>query len=253
MGFESPLKTSESLTTFERGEELLDSYVEKVKHDLEVEIERIIAEKPMIGEGRTARVFDLELDRLHCPVCVKIWHPELENIQKENVVEYKRMQSHSPEAEFILQDKLYMRGFRHVPRPIAYGKFGPYYVMAMEKIVGFTLKELMEYNIKIGNLSWRDLEIILIDLNRNQKVAHRDLHPGNIMIETDTSPEEDSTINGELFIIDFGTSKETATMPTPEDYRLTIGKNSILYRDDKAHIDDLKPSRTGANRSPFTK
>jgi len=253
MAFESPLKTSESLTTFEKGQELLESYIENVKYDLEVEIEKIIAKKPLIGEGRAAKVFDLELNSLHCPVCVKIWNPELENIQKENIVEYKKIQSHPPEAEFDLQDKLFMAGFDHIPRPIAYGKFGPYYVLVMEKIVGFTLRELIEYGIKIKNLTWRDLEMILIDLNRNHRVAHRDLHPGNIMLETQEEPQEGASVSGKIYIIDFGTSQETPSMPTSDDYRLTIGKNSVIYKDDKASIDELKPTRSIANRSPFTK
>lgn len=222
--------------------------IESLRQDLEEELKRIISEERMIGEGRAAKVFELKAEHSHLPVCVKIWFPKINQLAKTNVVEYRKIQYLSPEEEFVLQDELFIHGFRDLPRPIAYGKLSDHHIFVMEKISGYNLQQIITAGAKIAKPGWAELERILTELNIKQRIVHRDLHPGNIMLRTHDLLEENVHLDGKLYLIDFGLSKRIQGKPQDDDFRLTIGKDTVIYKNDRKMVDALKPT---ISSSPF--
>jgi len=249
MGPEHSIIAAQSLKKEHDGQ-LEKEYQDRIEAEMVAAIEKIIAEHFLLGEGKAGQVFDFpNFSITDLPACIKIIRPELEELRNKDLIEFRRIQNLSPEEEFKLQDKLYSEGFRHTPKPLFYGHYGKYQFLIMEKISGYTLKEIIAAKAKLVNLSWNDLEQLLIKLHRRHGVAHRDLHAGNIMVKTKETLTPDSELSGEqLVIIDFGLSKRTGGMPTREDYTLTIGKNSIIYPDDRANLEKLTPQKAD---SPF--
>lgn len=236
------LKVSKSVEAIEHKFKSVKEFMENLDKDLRDEIERITKEEKMIGEGKTARVFNIETKRTACPVCVKIFRPELKNRSPH---EYKKIQYLTPEEEFNLQDTLYLNGFKNIPRAIAYSEAEGYKFFTMEQIKGYTLEEIERSNAIISNPGWKELENLIKELNINQKIIHRDIHARNIMLETSqTLEDEDMELEGKLYLIDFGLSKKiTTTPPNKNDYLLTIGQNVIRYPEDKSSVDGLEPRR----------
>ena len=227
---------------------VLTEYLSLIQEEIVREIKRIIANNELIGEGRTAKVFDITVEHSSIPICVKIWHSHLRDMGQ---LELQKMQSSSPIGEFELQDQLYLAGFRSVPEPISLTRFEGVSVMAMERVIGYSLKQIIDAGGQIANPKWSDLEKLVVEMHRKYNIAHRDLGPQNIMLETDEKLEPGAKLSGRLVIIDFGLSKNTIGEPSDEDYLLTIGDSIIRYQQDFANIDSLKPRR-GNNQTPFT-
>jgi len=227
--------------------EVLAEYLGLIQEEIAREIKRIIANNELIGEGRTARVFDITVEHSPIPICVKIWRSQLKDMGQ---VELKKMQSSSPIGEFELQDQLYLAGFRSAPEPISLTRFEDISVMAMERVVGYSLRQIIDAGAQIVNPKWSDLERLIVEMHRKYNIAHRDLGPQNIMLETNEKLEPGATLSGRLVIIDFGLSKSIIGEPSDEDYLLTIGDSVIRYQQDFANIDNLKPRR-GNDQTPF--
>lgn len=222
----------------------IEQYLTDLEEDLKEEIERIAKEEPMLGEGKAAEVFTVNhMRRSKCDACIKIWRPELQKLRVQSPIAYAEIQTMEPEEEFNLQDELYMKGFKKIPRPLAYTEINGLHAMAMERIPGYTLKELEEKGVTITNPTWQELERMLFDLTINKGVVHRDLHKGNIMLKTTDDISKQKTVSGELYFIDFGLSKRIFGGPTPEDFELTIGRDTVKYTEDIKRVEQLKPNR----------
>lgn len=221
---------------------------ESLRQDLEEEVKRIISEEQMIGEGRAAKVFELKAEHSHLPACVKIWFPKINQLAKINIVEYRKIQYLSPEEEFVLQDELFLNGFRDLPRPIAYGRLSDHQIFVMEKISGYNLQQIITAGAKIAKPGWGELERMLRVFNINHKIVHRDLHPGNIMLGTENPLERGARLEGKLYLIDFGLSKRIQARPSDDDFKLTIGRGTVIYKDDRRMADALRPT---VGSSPF--
>jgi len=225
-------------------------YLETINHEIAIEVERIIAEEELLGEGRAAKVFEVSVPSSSCPVCIKIWRPEILLMAQTDPLEYHKRQFHKPIEEFDLQDEIYSRRSVATPKPIAFGHIEGHVFMAMEQIKGHTLQEIIKAGAKIPSTVWDSIQLEIIKLHRECGVVHRDLHGGNIMIETDEPLVEGVIISGRVFIIDFGLSCHVVGDPTREDYELTIGNNSVRYTNDFSYLDEIKPMKPG---SPFIK
>lgn len=251
-GLPHHIEPSKSLESMERGQESYEAYLSNLETDLDEEIERILREERFLGEGRAAKVHAVEMKRSHCKACVKIWRPELEDMLKKDVVEYKKIQSQDPHQEFDMQDELYMAGFKNIARPLAYTEVGEFRVMAMEEITGHTIQSIEESGAKIVEPTWTELKNILLSLNKDFGIVHRDLHSGNIMIKTEDKLEPDAEIRGEIIILDFGNSKKISfSSPESDDYKLTIGQKTVQFESDEKKLLELKPKPNG--QSPFTR
>ena len=234
-------KLSRSTETIAVPEDEREAYLNQLGPNLKAEIERRIAEDPIIGEGKTARVFSSIETRTPMPVCFKIWRPDILKMKDKDPVGYRRLQYSSPEEEFNLQDKLYMAGFRRIPRPMAFETVDEHQVMAMEELPGYTFQEIETAGATVGDPGWKELERLLFELNRRYGIVHRDLGTQNIFLKTEDKLEPGTTIAGEIYFIDLGLSKKVSSEPTPDDFTLTIGKNMIRYPGDHQNVERLKP------------
>ncbi len=219
-----------------------------LKDSLEEELDEI-ARQNLIGEGQAAKVFNIKTANESLPLCAKMIRPELE---KMSPIERKRRQYLSPDEEFNLQEKLFEAGFP-TPEPIARKVSDKYNAIIMERIIGYTLAEIDNRGGLIVEPSWSELDGIIDNLNRNHRVVHRDLHLGNIMLQTRQTIENDrNSLKGKIYIIDFGTSKRIFGQATEEDYNLTIGNNVIRYTSDGSSVRMLKPRMPGIRgETPF--
>ncbi|HUC31644.1 MAG TPA: AarF/UbiB family protein, partial [Candidatus Paceibacterota bacterium] len=131
----------------------------------------------------------------------------------------------------------------HIPRPFAYTEIKGMRAMAMEQIHGYTLKELQDAGVSIAEPGWQELEYMLIEINKKYGIVHRDLHTGNIMLETDDDISKQKTVSGTLKFIDLGLAKQTYGSFSPEDFQLTIGDHIVRFPGDRDQIEKLKPNR----------
>ncbi|HVM76667.1 MAG TPA: lipopolysaccharide kinase InaA family protein [Candidatus Paceibacterota bacterium] len=241
--FPEHLKISRSAETLDPEGISVEKYIENLEADLKEELERIIREEKMIGEGRAAQVFEVSsMPRSKCKACVKIWRRDLLDLKLKDPIEYRRIQSLEPEEEFNFQDELYMRGFTSIPRPFAFTQVGDFYAMGMEKIEGYTLQQIKDAGAQIEDPAWKELDRMIFDLNINKEVLHRDIHEKNIMLRTNEDMATTKQLKGELVFLDFGHSKRIYGRPMPEDYKLTVGKNVLNYPQDKSRVEALKPN-----------
>ena len=128
------LKISRSAETLDPEGASVETYLANLEQDLKEELERIVREEKMLGEGRAAQVFEMRnMPRSKCRACVKVWREDLADVRKEDFMRYRQIQTLEPEEEFNFQDRLYMDGFTSIPRPFAYAKIGDLHVMCMEK------------------------------------------------------------------------------------------------------------------------
>lgn len=252
--FPEHLKIARSTETLETEEASPEVFIHGVEEDIKEEMERILKNEAPIGEGKAGQVFELKnLKRTHRDLCIKVFRPELQEIKERSMVEYRSLQAMEPEEEFTLQDDLYMEGFTELPRPIAYTHVGKWHIMAMERIKGYTLAEIKEKGAQISGATWDDLYRLMFKLNIDHRVVHRDLHPGNIFLETDEELKENGAISGRLRIIDLGLARRIHGRPERDDYTLTIGRDVLKFPEDKALIDQLKPSPAKGKSNVFVR
>ncbi|HVN26148.1 MAG TPA: hypothetical protein VMT99_00645 [Candidatus Paceibacterota bacterium] len=247
------LKFSRSAETLEHEGISIEAYLDNLEQDLKEELERIMRDEKMLGEGEAGKVFEVHASRSKCQACVKVWHPHLEKLKSENYLEYRQIQALDPEDEFNLQDDLYISGFRNIPRPFAFAKIGNLAIMGMEKVQGYTLQDIKSAGAHIANPAWKDLDRLLFELNISHKVLHRDIHKSNIMLRTSDKLAPGGELSGELVFIDLGRGRKIHGRPTPDDYRLTIGNNVISYTQDKSAVEQLRPNPRTPDTNIFTR
>jgi RIO-like serine/threonine protein kinase len=225
-----------------------ERFLDSLEHSLEEEVERIIGEEEMIGEGRTAKVFEVDNPNSPCDICAKIWRNKPR--REMTPLEYRKIQYLTPEEEFMLQDELFRKGCA-VPRPVAFGKIGERDVMVMEQLTGYDLKRILAKGGGLEASLWPELVKAWKKIE-SEGVVHRDLAPQNIFLETTDPLEEGAVLNGKIYIIDFGLSKRFhGTSPEDEDFRMVIGSDTVKYPKDADKIDELNPKNR--TTTPFRK
>ncbi|MDD3487439.1 MAG: phosphotransferase [Candidatus Moranbacteria bacterium] len=137
-----------------------------------------------IGRGRTA---DIYISEKNPQICYKI-------IERRHVF-----------YNFVEIEKKFLEKAREidvrVPVPIFSYRKGEYEVLAMERIGGFSVEDVLFNEIELPEnfnieFFFRELQKMTDTLHRN-RIYHRDLHEGNVIIEK----------NGYPCVIDFGSAK----------------------------------------------
>lgn len=172
-----------------------------------------------IGEGRTAKVCISEKDD---KVCVKIV--------------YNKISKNRSGVELKIMDKLCAGGIL-VPKPICSVETDKCDYLFMEKIEGFSLKDLLDLDLYInipGQFNFKEFfSKLKITVNRMNDlyIYHRDLHSGNIMISS----------NGEPIIIDMGDAVQGELLAGSDPYRETNAKGEIIiYPEDRNKVIELR-------------
>lgn len=245
-GFPESLQLSDSASTWEafRSPEVrVAKFLGSLEHSLEEEITRIVSQE-QIGEGQAARVFPIESQDSPCKLCAKVWKPRPAD---DDPVKYREIQFRDPRDEFQLQDELKIAGFEAAPYPIVYTEIAGMKVLVMERIKGYTFEQILQTaGAKIVDPTLQELHGMIRALHK-LGVAHRDLNPGNIMIETEQPLAEGANISGRLVLIDYGRSKNVGGEPEESDYVENIAGRRLGYTNDMGVVRGYSlPSR-----SPF--
>jgi serine/threonine protein kinase len=178
-------------------------------------IEDLEANGIQIGEGRTAKILVI---REGSKTCLK-------------VISEKEISCNSVEEEMRFSDLLSSKGFK-VPRPVCAINSDKNDYFFMEAIQGFSLRDLIEkdliselpqnFDFKKFFASLR----LMIEGMHDEKIYHRDLHDGNVMIDKE----------GEPVVIDFGDAIELK-LSSEDPYRQVDVKNeATIYTDDIVNI-----------------
>lgn len=179
---------------------------------VEKAIRKIECEGYGIGEGRTATVCALEGK---FDICVKIL---IKDIKPKN----------NARVEMKFLDKLKAKNFP-VPQPVCSAKTEKAEYVFMEMIEGFSILDLIKDDLFEELPEEFDFNVFFEKLRKElermheEKIYHRDLRPGNVMIDK----------NGNPVIIDFGESKEIS-LSTDDPYRdeNSLGDTRIISPDE---------------------
>lgn len=152
-----------------------------IEDEVLARIEEIRAGDCVIGEGKTAKVYICEKDPWSCYKII-------------NSAYYPRLKV---DQEMKFMDEAIKLGIR-VPLPIFSMMDGNVESLAMERVNGQSIKEIVEDDLGLPenfdlNNFFAELNDFLRILHMN-RIYHRDLHEGNIMIDD----------KGKPWIIDFG-------------------------------------------------
>lgn len=210
---------------------ILNEKVEKEAQDIVKTVENTLNNRSeSIGRGATAEVYVKKLENGHSQYCFKFIY----NLQSPDYLKYNNIKE---ETGFLL--KLYnlnLKGVK-IPEPIGYIETDLAHVLIMEKLNAITLASVLEEGEKLPTSFnaedfFKRLEEFVLEMHKN-RIHHRDLHSGNIMIDIET---------GEPCMIDFGRSKEFIIEPQePETYYLEFnGSQGNRFVDDLAKIKEYK-------------
>lgn len=166
-----------------------------------------------LGRGRTAEVCGMD-GRLD--ICVKIINTDV-----------KPRNDAFEEMRFL--DELSKDNFS-APRPLCSAKTDKAEYLFMEKIAGessldFIEKDMLDdFQGKFDFTNFFKKLRELISFMHSKNIYHRDLRPGNVMIN----------LNGDPVIIDFGESKKTviSTEDPYQDVDVVRGNANIITRDE---------------------
>lgn len=189
-----------------------DSSDESFNNLIALTIEKIECEGYGIGEGRTATVCALEG---RFDVCVKILN---KSIRPKN----------GGKEEMRFLDKLRDKNYP-VPQAVCFIKTDKSEYIFMEMIDGFSILDLIEKNLfeeLPESFNFKEffdkLRRIAEDMHK-ENIYHRDLRPGNVMIDK----------NGNPVIIDFGESKEIMlSSEDPYKDENSLGEAKIVSPDE---------------------
>lgn len=152
-----------------------------IEEEVSARLEDIKAGNCFIGEGKTATVYICEKDPWSCYKIISTsYYPRLKVDQ-----------------EMKFMDEAIKLGIR-VPLPIFSTIDGNMEALAMERVNGQSIKEIIEDDLGLPENF--DLDNFFTELNdflrilHTNRIYHRDLHEGNVMIDD----------KGKPWIIDFG-------------------------------------------------
>lgn len=169
------------------------------------------------GRGRTGKVLTLKEDS---SICLK-------------VITNKSEMLNTIQGEMGFLDELSRKGYP-VPMPICAIESSENDYLSMETIQGFSLEDLMEKNL-FNQLPdsfdidkfFDSLEKVVDRMHKEEGIYHRDLHPGNIMINEKGNP----------IIIDFGNAAKIHLL-SQDPYRIDeqFRPKSIIMLNDEESI-----------------
>ncbi|MBN2884429.1 protein kinase family protein [Patescibacteria group bacterium] len=214
----------------------------EIKAEKKAELEGVAAETIInvnkhglaIGKGKTAEIKILDKENAICVKIVDINKVRREKIPLTNYVD--------GELDFLdkLNDQNFLKSIGIsqkiiAPKPLfSYSENG-YGFLFMERIKGASLREVFDGTNQENtpkNINWpeflKKLKDIITKLN-TANIYHRDLHPGNIMIDEQQEP----------IIIDFGNAYESFySEDTP--YTEMGMNNQINYHKDSEYIKEIE-------------
>jgi serine/threonine protein kinase len=193
----------------------------------EVEIEKLLEDTSRrLGDGRTASVCFCGANN---ELCLKIYK------KPEQITEVSFYLPPAKEKDFL--DDLKNLGTRvRVPDALAVfeSDSGDKNFLAMETLPAVSIDDVLqgraELPEKFDLVSFQKDLIDFIEKMHQQRIYHRDLHEGNIMIDKMT---------GQAYVIDFGAATEFYGEAEPEErgpYHVTKGGRDIVLTSDEAMV-----------------
>ena len=167
-------------------------------------------ERIIIGEGSQGEVFDRFICATHRDICFKVLYPGAGDIQ----------------AEYGVQSFLYEKGL-DVPKPIEL--FVEEKAMAMEKIHGWNLEQIIRLGLKINMDVYKSM---LASLEQVCKyVVHGDLSNRNVMFG-DVTIDGGVIVDATTYVIDFGCSTIKTNPSSSTEYsNVTVAMRKILHKE----------------------
>lgn len=194
-----------------------------IEDEILAKIEEIKKENCVIGEGKTAKVFICERDPWSCyKIITKPYYPRLRVDQ-----------------EMKFMDDLMSLGVR-IPKPLFCIIHENIEIIAMKRVSGNTVRDIIDMDLGLPpqfdlNVFLKELEDFL-RIMHNNRIYHRDLHEGNVMIDEEGKP----------WIIDFGDA--TRSFSDEEAYTSqylnpnTKKMETIRYTSDESNLIRIRSS-----------
>ncbi len=207
---------------------LLKNLDQEEKQELEEKMRQIAKEAinkkwEEIGRGYTAQVFVSKVDDKYCFKIIT--NPE----------EYQKGNDVKREVEFLDKvENLDLEESVRVPEPCYYFMSQESHLYVMEKLEAVSLDEVLTSKKDLPDKFdfdsfFKDLGNFVEKMNEN-RIYHRDLHEGNIMIDQET---------GKPRVIDFGKSKMNESQEEAFKDKDPRGKETV-YLPDQEKIKEVK-------------
>jgi serine/threonine protein kinase len=202
---------------YERNKKVIEDLLEQAKNKL--------------GEGMTAEVHFLDSNE---EICLKILKTSRELPYHVTLEQEMEFQSLVKEIIHDFDEESKVK----IPKPYLTADYtendeeeGIKFFL-MEKVKGKSIKDIIEGN---GSLpegfsikSFRDRMIKFIDKIHKKDIYHRDLHSGNIMLDSDS---------GDIYVIDFGAS--TKSFGDEDPYRQEQFRDTKFYTTDELRLAEV--------------
>ncbi len=157
----------------------------------------------ILGAGQTGRVFE---SPQYPGLCYKFMY---------NMTEYAKWNSVDVEADFLTRLSEFSVAGVSTPKPYFFIEEKDFVVLAMQKLEAVTVKDVCERKAQVpkefnAQVFIDALGLYVRELHKAQGIYHRDLHEGNVLINTEGLPQ----------VIDF--NKSIRVMLASEDPLVSI-------------------------------